>query len=46
MIKFFKLNISQKYWLTHQNIETWESNEWQEFIAPTLCNKKTQFLDD
>ncbi len=28
--------IPQKYYLTHQNLETWQTNEWQELIKPTL----------
>jgi predicted metal-binding protein len=38
--------IPQKYWLTHQNLKTWESKEWQELIAPTLCDEKTRLLYD
>ena len=38
--------IPQKYWLTHQNLRTWESAEWQELIAPTLCDEKTRLLYD
>jgi hypothetical protein len=38
--------IPQKYWLTHQNPGTWESTEWQELIAPTLCDEKTRLLYD
>lgn len=32
--------IPQKYWLTHQKLGTWESDEWKEFIKPTLGNEK------
>ena len=28
--------IPQKYFLTHENLETWQTNEWQEIIKPTL----------
>ncbi len=28
--------IPQKYFLTHKNLETWQTNEWQEIIKPTL----------
>jgi len=38
--------IPQKYWLTHQNLKTWESKEWQELIAPTLCDEQTRLLYD
>lgn len=38
--------IPQKYWLTHQELKTWESKEWQELIAPTLCDEHTRLLYD
>ncbi len=38
--------IPQKYWLTHQKLKTWESKEWQELIAPILCNEQTRLLYD
>jgi len=38
--------IPQKYWLTHQKLKTWESAEWQELIAPTLCNEKVRLNYD
>ncbi|MEA1874862.1 MAG: CGGC domain-containing protein [Bacteroidota bacterium] len=38
--------IPQKYWITHQKLKTWESNEWQELIAPTLCDEKIRLLYD
>ena len=31
--------IPQKYFITHSNLKTWETNEWQELIKPTLNNK-------
>ncbi|MCK5741459.1 MAG: CGGC domain-containing protein [Chlorobi bacterium] len=31
--------IPQKYFITHENLETWETNEWQELIKPTLGNE-------
>ncbi len=31
--------IPQKYFITHQNLETWQTNEWQESIKPTLGNE-------
>ncbi|GET28534.1 hypothetical protein SD074_07360 [Prolixibacter sp. SD074] len=38
--------IPQKYWLTHQKLKTWESEEWQELIAPTLFNEQTRLSYD
>jgi len=31
--------IPQKYFITHGNLETWQSKEWSEIIKPTLCNE-------
>lgn len=31
--------IPQKYFITHENLETWQTNEWQELIQPTLVNE-------
>ena len=31
--------IPQKYFITHENLKTWQTNEWQELIKPTLCNE-------
>ncbi len=31
--------IPQKYFLTHENLGTWKSKEWQELIKPTLGNE-------
>lgn len=31
--------IPQKYFITHRNLETWQTNEWQEIIKPTLANE-------
>lgn len=31
--------IPQKYFITHQNLKTWQTNKWQELIKPTLCNE-------
>jgi len=31
--------IPQKYYLTHQNLKTWEAKEWKELLKPTLCNE-------
>nr|WP_320119454.1 CGGC domain-containing protein [uncultured Marinifilum sp.] len=32
--------IPQKYFITHTNLGTWKTNEWQEFIKPTLADEK------
>ncbi|MDF1575717.1 MAG: CGGC domain-containing protein [Bacteroidales bacterium] len=32
--------IPQKYYITHGNLETWQSDEWKELIAPTLADEK------
>jgi len=31
--------IPQKYYLTHTNLNTWNTEEWQAFIRPTLANE-------
>lgn len=31
--------IPQKYFITHGNLKTWQTNEWQEIIKPTLANE-------
>jgi predicted metal-binding protein len=31
--------IPQKYFITHEILETWKTNEWQELIKPTLGNE-------
>ncbi len=31
--------IPQKYFLTHNKMNTWQSSEWQEFIKPTLVDE-------
>ncbi|MFC1731900.1 CGGC domain-containing protein [candidate division KSB1 bacterium] len=31
--------IPQKYYVTHSNLGTWESNEWKKIIKPTLSNE-------
>ncbi|HAK47636.1 MAG TPA: CGGC domain-containing protein [Spirochaeta sp.] len=31
--------IPQKYFITHNSLGTWESEEWQEMIRPTLVNE-------
>ena len=32
--------IPQKYYSVHKKLGTWESEEWQEFIKPTLGNEE------
>ncbi|HZK09380.1 MAG TPA: CGGC domain-containing protein [Bacteroidales bacterium] len=32
--------IPQKYYDTHQNLETWRGDMWQELIKPTLTNEE------
>jgi len=32
--------IPEKYYKTHNNLKTWDSKKWQEYIKPTLSNKK------
>lgn len=34
--------IPEKYFLTHKELKTWESVEWNELIKPTLANEKTR----
>ncbi len=34
--------IPQKYFITHNNLGTWETEEWQELIRPTLADEKTR----
>lgn len=34
--------IPQKYFITHTNLGTWESEEWKEFIKPTISDEKTR----
>jgi len=34
--------IPQKYYLTHNNLNTWNTKEWQELIKPTLSEEKTR----
>jgi predicted metal-binding protein len=31
--------IPQKYFITHENLGTWKSEEWQEIIKPSLVNE-------
>jgi len=34
--------IPQKYFDTHNKLDTWDSVEWQELIKPTLSDEKTR----
>jgi predicted metal-binding protein len=38
--------IPQKYFLTHTELGTWESSEWQEILKPTLADEKTRSAYD
>ncbi len=32
--------IPQKYYTTHMNLKTWDSDEWEELIKPTLTDEE------
>lgn len=34
--------IPEKYYLTHKELGTWDTDEWQELIKPTLADEKTR----
>lgn len=34
--------IPQKYFTTHQNLETWKSKEWEAMAQPTIADEKTR----
>ncbi len=38
--------IPQKYLITHRNLKTWDSKEWEEAIKPTMCNKELREMYD
>lgn len=38
--------IPEKYFLTHTNLDTWNTNEWKEFTVPTLKEKKVRLAYD
>jgi len=38
--------IPQKYYLTHMKLGTWNSEEWHEYIQPTLSDEKTRLAYD
>ena len=38
--------IPQKYYLTHQQLGTWQSDTWQQLIQSTLADEKTRLAYD
>ena len=34
--------IPQKYFITHSHLGTWKSDEWHEFLRPTLGNEESR----
>jgi predicted metal-binding protein len=38
--------IPQKYFITHKKLGTWETEEWQDLIRPTLTDEKTRLAYD
>ena len=38
--------IPQKYYITHNDLGTWETPEWQKFIEPTLADQATRLSYD
>lgn len=38
--------IPQKYLLIHKKLNTWDTAEWKELIAPTLADEKTRLAYD
>ncbi|WP_101263135.1 CGGC domain-containing protein [Labilibaculum filiforme] len=38
--------IPQKYFITHENMETWRTNEWQSLIQPTLVTSDLRLKYD
>ena len=38
--------IPQKYYITHKNLGTWESAEWDELIQPSLANEEVRLAYD
>lgn len=38
--------IPEKYYLTHEKLGTWQSNQWQEIISATLSDQKTRLAYD
>ena len=38
--------IPEKYFLTHTNLDTWNTDEWKELIVPTLKEKEVRLAYD
>ena len=38
--------IPQKYYVIHSKLQTWNTQEWQELIKPTLTDEKTRLAYD
>jgi predicted metal-binding protein len=38
--------IPEKYLKTHEKLDTWNSNEWQNIISPAMSDKKTRLAYD
>ena len=38
--------IPQKYFTCHTRLGTWKSEQWQQMIAPSLCDEKTRTAYD
>ncbi len=38
--------IPQKYYITHNKLNTWNTEEWQEIIKPTLADESIRKADD
>jgi hypothetical protein len=38
--------IPQKYYIIHSKLQTWNTQEWREFIEPTLADEKTRLSYD
>ncbi|MDY6895642.1 MAG: CGGC domain-containing protein, partial [Thermotogota bacterium] len=38
--------IPQKYFITHSNLKSWESPEWETLLVPTLTDENTRLNYD
>jgi predicted metal-binding protein len=38
--------IPQKFYITHQNLGSWDPKVWKEIIAPTLTDEKTRLANE
>ena len=38
--------IPEKYFITHKNLNTWEGENWEKIIKPTLADKETRLAYD